>query len=66
MEEKLLNQILDVLKRNPQGLTTTEITRATSINIMTASKYLAVLEALKKIDHRKIGMAKLFKLKAKK
>lgn len=66
MEEKLLKQILDTLKRNPQGLTTTEIARATSINIMTASKYLAVLDALKKIEYRKIGMAKLFKLKASK
>jgi DNA-binding IclR family transcriptional regulator len=66
MNEKILNKILEVLKRNPEGLTTTEVAKLSSINIMTTSKYLAVLEALKKIEYRKIGMAKLFKLKASK
>jgi DNA-binding IclR family transcriptional regulator len=63
MDENILDKILSTLERSPEGLTITEIAKASSINIMTASKYLAVLEALKKIEYRKIGMAKLFKLK---
>jgi len=62
MNKKILNKILDALKKNPEGLTTTEIAKSTSMNIMTASKYMAVLEALDKVSYRKIGMAKLFKV----
>jgi DNA-binding IclR family transcriptional regulator len=65
MNEKTISQILKILKKNPQGLTTTEISKNSSTNIMTASKYLAVLEALGKVEYRKIGMAKLFKVKNK-
>lgn len=63
MDEGLMNKILTVLKRNPEGLTTTEIAKTSSINIMTASKYLSILEALGKVSYRKIGMAKLFTVK---
>ena len=54
------NQILDLLKRK-EGLTITEVAHKLDLHHITASKYLAVLEAEKRIVHRGIGMAKVFK-----
>jgi predicted ArsR family transcriptional regulator len=54
------NQILDLLKKK-EGLTITEVANKLDLHHITASKYLAVLEAEKRIIHRGIGMAKVFK-----
>ncbi len=54
------NRILDLLKRE-EGLTITEIAQNLDVHHITASKYLAVLEAEKRIVYRGIGMAKVFK-----
>ena len=54
------NQILDLLKKK-EGLTITEVAHKLELHHITASKYLAVLEAEKRIIHRGIGMAKVFK-----
>jgi predicted ArsR family transcriptional regulator len=54
------NQILGLLGKNG-GLTITEIAHNLAVHHITASKYLAVLEAEKRVMHRGIGMAKVFK-----
>ncbi len=57
------NRIINLLMgRGSDGFTITEVARKLDVHHITASKYLAVLEAEKKIVHRGIGMAKLFKI----
>jgi predicted transcriptional regulator len=57
------DRILELLKKQKEGLTITDVTKFLQIHYSTSSKYLAVLEAEGKIIHRDIGMAKLFKLR---
>lgn len=57
------NRILKILKNYEDGLTITDVSRLLGIHYTTASKYLAVLEAEGKVVHRRIGMAKLFRMK---
>jgi DNA-binding IclR family transcriptional regulator len=57
------DRILKLLKLSPQGLTITEVTKILQIHYSTSSRYLAVLEAERKISCRNIGMAKLFAVK---
>ena len=57
------DKILKLLQKQKEGLTITDITKILQIHYSTSSKYLAVLEAEKKVVHRDIGMAKLFKLR---
>jgi len=56
------NRIFQLLKVNKDGLTITETSKKLKIHYITASKYLAVLEAEGKLKHRDIGMAKLFRI----
>ena len=56
------DRIFQLLKVNKDGLTITETSKKLKIHSITASKYLAVLEAEGKLKHRNIGMAKLFKI----
>ena len=58
-------EILKILKNYPEGLTITDVSKLLRIHYITASKYLAVLEAEGQAVHRRIGMAKLFRLKEK-
>ena len=62
MEDKK-EYILKTLREHLGGLTITQIAKLTKLNYMTASKYLAILEAVGKVECRKIGMAKLFGVK---
>jgi predicted ArsR family transcriptional regulator len=64
-EERTRSRILGVLAKNSAGLTISDISRILDLHYTTASKYLAVMEAEKKISHRDIGMAKLFQVKGK-
>jgi predicted transcriptional regulator len=52
-------KILKLLGRRNYGLTIEEISNSLGINRGTASKYLAILEAEKKIIVREVGKAKL-------
>ena len=52
------------LLRKYDGLTISDVARKLDIHYTTASKYLAVLEAEKKIVRRDVGMAKLFRVVA--
>ncbi|MBI2232583.1 MAG: winged helix-turn-helix transcriptional regulator [Candidatus Aenigmarchaeota archaeon] len=56
------SRILKLIEKSG-GLTISEISRDLGMHYTTASKYLAVLEAEKKVIHRRIGMAKLFVIK---
>ena len=60
-EKKIKRAILNFLKKHREGLTITDVSRLLGIHYITATKYLAVLEAEGKLTHRKVGMAKLFK-----
>ena len=55
------NRIVDIL-RNSDGMTIKEISQKLTLHHITASKYLAVLEAEKRVFYKQIGMAKLFKV----
>ena len=56
-------RIIRVLKEYPEGLTVSRIAELAILSRLTTSKYLAIMEIEKIVKFRKIGMAKLFKLK---
>jgi len=62
-EDRTRARILDLLERNKDGLTISDVARSLSIHYTTVSKYLAVMEAEQKITHRDIGMAKVFRVR---
>ena len=57
------NRIFSLVKAS-DGLTIKEISNRLDIHHVTASKYLAIMEAEKRILCKKIGMAKVFKVAA--
>ena len=59
---QIKDRIFQLLKENKDGLTITDTSKILKIHYITASKYLAVLEAEGKLKHRDIGMAKLFRI----
>jgi len=59
---EIKDRIIKLLEINKEGLTITETSNKLKIHYITASKYLAVLEAEGRIKHRDIGMAKLFRI----
>jgi len=62
-EKEIKDSIIKVLEDNSSGLTISNIAKLTGINRLTASKYLAILEAEKIIECRKIGVSKICCLK---
>jgi DNA-binding IclR family transcriptional regulator len=54
--------ILSTLRRAEDSLTIEDVARRAGIHRITASKYLAVLEAKGYIKYRSVGKAKLFSL----
>jgi predicted transcriptional regulator len=62
-DEKQL--ILGLLKKEPQGMTIQDLTRAGKMNRFTATIYIHELLGEGKITERKIGAYRLFKLKNK-
>jgi PAS domain S-box-containing protein len=56
------NQIKELLKQNPQGMTVTEISRQLNKNMHSVGRYLDVLRASGQVDMRQFGMAKVFSL----
>jgi predicted transcriptional regulator len=63
MKRDVKRDILKALSKHPEGLTITETADIVSINYMTTSKYMAILEAAGLIIFRQVGMAKLFTIK---
>jgi predicted transcriptional regulator len=60
------NRIVRVLKEYPEGLTVSRIAELANLSRLTASKYLSIMEVEKIVEFRRIGMAKLFKLRVQK
>ncbi|MFH0832827.1 MAG: winged helix-turn-helix domain-containing protein [Candidatus Aenigmatarchaeota archaeon] len=54
--------ILDILRRAETSLTILELAKRANLHRVTASKYLAVLEAKGLIKRRDVGKAKLYSL----
>lgn len=63
LNDNTRRQILEFLARNTRGATISEISNELSISRQTASKYLEILKAEKKIELREVGRAKLHYLK---
>ena len=61
--EMVEDRIIKILEKNTDGLTITDVSKKLNIHYITATKYLAVLEARGIIECRNIGMAKVFKIK---
>ncbi len=57
-----LQQIKELLKKNPQGMSITEIARELSKNMHSIGRYLDILQATGQVDMRQYGMAKVFSL----
>jgi len=56
---KISERILKLLEKKSYGLTIEEVANSLDINRATASKYLAILNAEKKVIVREVGKAKL-------
>ncbi len=55
--------ILGLLKKNP--MTIDNVSKNLKMSRITASKYLAVMEAKKMIAHEEVGRAKLYSVRKK-
>ena len=60
------NKIIKILRKNPTGLTITELTKKVKISRFVTRSALSKLEGAKKVSFRKIGMAKVYTLKTNK
>ena len=63
--DNVVDKVYSVLK-NSDGLTITEIVRKTRLNRSSVRTSLAKLEGAKKVDVRKIGMAKVYLINGRK
>ena len=55
-----VSRVLEILKRNPQGLNIMEIAEKTGLNRMSVAKYLDVLTAQESVEVRTFGRAKVY------
>jgi PAS domain S-box-containing protein len=62
LSRQVVEQIKDLLRQNPQGLSITDIARTVNINRNTAGRYLDKLLLSGKVEMHHFGMAKLFRL----
>lgn len=62
MKIDIEKEILNTLKKN-NGMMIEEISQNIGVSRVTASKYLAILEALGMVTHKEFGRAKLFFIK---
>jgi DNA-binding CsgD family transcriptional regulator len=58
-EKSVEDQILDLLKRHPEGLTSIDISRQLGIHRHTATKYVYMLLGAGKIFQRTVGVARI-------
>ena len=59
MSDEIKNRVENLLKKNPNGLTITEISKLLKLTRNTVAIALAELKGAQQITIRKIGMAKL-------
>lgn len=57
---EIQNKIVDFIKKNPIGVTSSEIANYLDLNRMTMTKYLAIIKTKTLIDFKQLGMAKLW------
>jgi len=62
LKKEISDQIKDLLQKNPQGLSITEIVKAININRNTAGRYLENLLVSGQVELRHFGMAKIYRL----
>jgi PAS domain S-box-containing protein len=62
LRREITAQITDLLRKNPQGLSITEIVRCGGINRNTAGRYLDNLLVSGQVEMRHFGMAKIYTL----
>jgi PAS domain S-box-containing protein len=62
LSRQVVEQIKDLLRQNPQGLSITDIARIVNINRNTAGRYLDKLLLSGQVEMHHFGMAKLFRL----
>ncbi|MBI4162436.1 MAG: helix-turn-helix domain-containing protein [Candidatus Aenigmarchaeota archaeon] len=65
MDNKPENHILEVMKQAKVSLTINSIADLAAMHRVTASKYLAVLEAKGLVSRRDVGKAKLYFIKGR-
>lgn len=54
------DKIISVLKKNPNGFTTSELAKKLNLSRQTISNCFAFLEGAKKVKIRQAGMAKIY------
>ena len=62
LKKEILVKIKNLLQKNPQGLSITDIVTAIKINRNTAGRYLENLLVSGQVDMRRLGMAKIYML----
>lgn len=62
LSREITAQIKDLLEKNPQGLSITDIVKSISINRNTAGRYLESLLVSGQVEMRHFGMAKIYSL----
>jgi PAS domain S-box-containing protein len=62
LSKEITAQIKDILRKNPQGLSITDIVKIVNINRNTAGRYLENLLVLGQVEMRHFGMAKIYAL----
>jgi response regulator of citrate/malate metabolism len=65
LDESVNKNIMKTLKKSDCSLTIDEVAKRAKIHRVTASKYLAVLEAIGTVKMREVGKAKLFLLRGR-
>ena len=62
LKKEISDKIKDLLQKNPQGLSITDIVKAININRNTAGRYLENLLVSGQVELRHFGMAKIYRL----
>ena len=62
LRKEITIEIKDLLKKNPQGLSITEIVGLIDVNRNTAGRYLENLLVSGQVEMRRFGMAKIYML----
>ena len=56
----LFNNVIHILKKNPYGLSSTDLSKMLKINRMTLVKYLGIMREKGLVEFKEIGMAKVW------
>jgi PAS domain S-box-containing protein len=62
LKKEISDQIKDLLRKNPQGMSITDIVKEVNINRNTAGRYLENLLVSGQVELRRFGMAKIYRI----